>query len=224
MGPRSTAPFLEMVLDECQSRYGARFDMDFPKMVIWSLPTPFYPGKPVDHEAMNAAILMGLRELAATGVDFISIPCNTAHIYYEELKEAIGVPLLNIVDETLRSVPEHCSRPALLATKATMEAGIYQQGLAAAGKTAVLCDQWQGRVDRLLGSIKAGCNGASDETEMKALLNEAKEAGADCVIIACTDLTTAALRCGVGLPVVDSAWCLARATVSAYLERMKEQT
>lgn len=41
MGPRSTAPFIDMLVDECQKQYGARFDIDYPKMHIISLPTPF---------------------------------------------------------------------------------------------------------------------------------------------------------------------------------------
>lgn len=40
MGPRSTAPFIDMLVDECQKQYGARFDIDYPKMHIISLPTP----------------------------------------------------------------------------------------------------------------------------------------------------------------------------------------
>ena len=52
MGPRSTAPFIDLVLTECQSQYGATNDIDFPKMMICSLPAPFYPDRPTDHAAM----------------------------------------------------------------------------------------------------------------------------------------------------------------------------
>ncbi|TCO68302.1 hypothetical protein [Marinisporobacter balticus] len=32
MGPRSTAPFLDLVIDECQLQYGAKYDEEFPHM------------------------------------------------------------------------------------------------------------------------------------------------------------------------------------------------
>ena len=64
MGPRSTAPFVDMVVDECQRQYGARDDLDFPPMLIYSLPTPFYIDRPIDHVAMQAVIGAGLRKLA----------------------------------------------------------------------------------------------------------------------------------------------------------------
>ena len=42
MGPKSTGPFVDKVVDECQKIYGAIHDMDFPHMMIYSCPTPFY--------------------------------------------------------------------------------------------------------------------------------------------------------------------------------------
>ena len=58
------------------------------------------------------------------------MPCNTAHLYFEELQRSLSIPILNIVDETLQSIPENTKRVALLATEATVQAGIYQDGIA----------------------------------------------------------------------------------------------
>jgi aspartate/glutamate racemase len=63
MGPRSTAPFVDLLVDECQRQYGARYDIDFPPMLIYALPTPFYVDRPIDHAALAAAIAAGLRKL-----------------------------------------------------------------------------------------------------------------------------------------------------------------
>ena len=50
MGPRSTAPFLDLVIDECQLQYGAKYDEEFPHMMVYSLPTPFYIDRPINHD------------------------------------------------------------------------------------------------------------------------------------------------------------------------------
>lgn len=55
MGPRSTGPFLDLVVTECQLQYGARDDADFPKMMICSQPVPFYEDRPNDNAAIFAA-------------------------------------------------------------------------------------------------------------------------------------------------------------------------
>jgi aspartate racemase len=60
MGPRSTAPFIDAVVDQCQVIYGASLDEEFPKMMILSLPTPFYVDRPIDHEEMKRTNLRNL--------------------------------------------------------------------------------------------------------------------------------------------------------------------
>src|SRR5689334_7871149 len=85
MGPRSTAPFVDMLLDECQRQYGAQYDIEFPPMMIYSLPTPFYIDRPVDHVALETAVADGLRKLEDAGVAFVAMPCNSAHIYFGRL-------------------------------------------------------------------------------------------------------------------------------------------
>ena len=77
MGPRSTAPFIDLVVTECQNQYGARDDIDFPKMLICSQPAPFYEDRPVDHAALEAAILDGLHTLENAGASFLAMACNT---------------------------------------------------------------------------------------------------------------------------------------------------
>jgi len=106
MGPRSTAPFIDLVIDECQFQYGAKYDEEFPEMMIYSLPTPFYIDRPINHELIKKTIIEGLQKIESIGVSFIAMPCNSAHIYFKELKESINVPLLNIVEETLKKLPK----------------------------------------------------------------------------------------------------------------------
>ena len=54
MGPRSTGPFLDLVVTACQQLYGARHDIDFPRLMVCSQPAPFYEDRPVDHAALEA--------------------------------------------------------------------------------------------------------------------------------------------------------------------------
>ena len=143
MGPKSTGPFVDTVVAECQTIYGAKHDMDFPHMMIYSCPTPFYMDRPIDHAAMKKAIIEGAQKLESTGVDFIAMPCNTAHLYFEELQHSITIPILNIVDETLKAIPENTKRVALLATEATVQAGIYQDGIAKRDIEYIHHEKWQ---------------------------------------------------------------------------------
>ena len=94
MGPRSTAPFVDMVIDECDRQYAPRAMGEFPHMIVYSLPAPFRL-EAMDHEAVQGAIIAGLQRLESFGVDFIAMPCNTAHLYFPRLRDSVSVPLLS---------------------------------------------------------------------------------------------------------------------------------
>lgn len=153
MGPRSTGPFIDMVVTECQRQYGARDDIDFPKMMICSQPAPFYEDRPVDHAALEEAIREGLLDLERTGVDFLAIACNTAHIYYPQLARSVKVPLLNMVEIALEALPGDTRKLALVAARPTVESEVYQAGIRARG-LPLFEPEWQSEVDHLLGMTR----------------------------------------------------------------------
>lgn len=217
MGPRSTAPFVEMLVDECQRQYGAKYDEEFPRMMIYSLPVPFRADGPLD-PSLFGVVRAGLRRLESTGVAFVTMPCNTVHIFHEELARGIGVPLLNMIDETLAAVPPSSRRVALLATRMTSDARLYQRGVERAGLELVTRDGWQTRVDNLITTIKTSPERAAAQAMWDGLVADAAAAGADTVLLGCTDLNAVNARVPEGLTLLDATECLARATVRRYVE------
>lgn len=209
MGPKSTAPFIEKVVDQCQLQYGAKNDIDFPPMMIYSLPTPFYLDRPIDEKEMKKIVMEGLQKLESTGVSFIAMPCNTAHAYHNFFQTSLSVPLLNIVEETVRSIHSK-SRVTLLATSTTMNCNVYQRGIAKAGSTFIFKEEWQERVNELIKDVKEG---KSALRNWKALLLEFKKEKIQTVIIACTDLSVLPKS---GFLFIDSSEELAKAVVERY--------
>ncbi|HHZ5406496.1 TPA: aspartate/glutamate racemase family protein [Bacillus cereus] len=217
MGPKSTGPFVDTVVAECQTIYGAKHDMDFPHMMIYSCPTPFYMDRPIDHEAMKKAIIEGAQKLESTGASFIAMPCNTAHLYFDELQQSLSIPILNIVDETLKAITETAKRVALLATEATVQAGIYQDGIAKRNIEYIHYEQWQESINQIITYIKSG--EVEEARELwSALVLQLKDE-VDTAIIACTDLNVVASE-----DFVDSAQCLAKAVVRMYLSNTKRSS
>ena len=214
MGPKSTGPFVDTVVAECQTIYGAKHDIDFPHMMIYSCPTPFYMDRPIDHEAMKKAIIDGAQKLESTGVEFLAMPCNTAHLYFEELQRSLSVPILNRVDETLQAIPENTKRVALLATEATVQAGIYQDGIIKRNIEYIHHEKWQESINQIISCIKGGKIEKAHELWNVLVLQLRDEV--DTAIIACTDLNVVASE-----DFVDSAQCLAKAVVKMYVENIR---
>lgn len=216
MGPKSTGPFVDKVVHYCQVLYGAKNDMDFPHMMIYSCPTPFYVDRPIDPQAMEQAIIDGAKRLEATGIDFIAMPCNTAHIYFDQIKQALDVPLLNIVDETIKTLPQSAAKVAVLGTPSTIESELYQQGLLTSGFQYVVEPYWQGKVNQIISDIKKP-DQIDRAKELWVELNNELSGKVDTVIIACTDLNVVTEQTDSHVHFVDSADCLAMAVVRNYL-------
>ena len=217
MGPRSTGPFLDLVVTACQEIYGARHDIEFPKMLICSQPAPFYEDRPIDHAALEQATRDGLQHLESAGADFLAIACNTAHIYFQRLAAAVSVPLLNIIHLAVNAVPPSSNGIALVAARATAESGIFQDALAAAGHR-VLDLTWQNDVDKLLSAVRETTDPEVFQRLWAAVLDKAQTSGADTVLVACLDLSGIVRYAQTPLLIVDAAVCLARATVEMWLK------
>lgn len=220
MGPKSTGPFITQVVTAFQSITGAKNDIDFPPMMIYSLPTPFYLDRPIDHKLMEKTICEGLKKLQECGVSFIAMPCNTAHLYFEALQKSIHVPLLNIVEATLRAMPFSAKKVAILGTRPTIDSQIFQKGLQNAGFESIMHPCRQEKIDAMIAAVKAEeCIEGSLclwEDLSKSLFQE----GVDTVLLGCTDLHVIFERITTPFQIIDSSSCLAKAVACQWLECM----
>lgn len=221
MGPRSTAPFIDLVIDECQRLYGAKYDDEFPKMMIYSLPTPFYIDRQINHELMKKTIIEGLKKLESTGVEFIAMPCNSAHIYFEELKESINIPLLNIVEETAKNLPTASQRVTLFSTSSTYESSIYQNGIIDRGHEFVFNEEWQVKLNNLIQNIKINKGNKKNIDIWNNLIKDAEKESVENIVIAYTDLNAVLEESPNSINIIDSSKCLAESVVRKYLELNK---
>ena len=209
MGPRSTAPFVELVIEECANQYGAKEDMDFPEIMIYSLPTPFYVDH-IDHELMKKTVLKGLQRLEEIGVDFIAMPCNTVHAYFDFYEANMNIPVLHIIESTINYLPKEPSNVAVLATRHTIEANLYQDALDQTAHSTFIPPQEL--VDELIQRVKDVENPALEE--LKKWLSALS---IDTIILGCTDLVSIRDQFGTYI-VVESSECLAKDTIHEYLE------
>ena len=76
------------------------------------------------------SLIVGCNFLQKNKCKFISIPCNTAHYWYKDLKKIIKVPILNMPKIVYDSASKNCSagsRIGLLATETTIKTQIYKK-------------------------------------------------------------------------------------------------
>lgn len=217
MGPRSTSPFLESVLDECQRQYGAVHDIDYPHIHIYALPTPFYPQRDLDDDAMRAALTEGIQGLCLAQVDYIVVPCNSAHPYFDTMQAHSNVPVLNMIDLTLSAMRPEAGPVGVVATRGTLKSGLYTRSLACSGFAYEAGESYQGMIDDMLALRKSQGVSEAVLAQWYDLRGLFLKAGVKQILIACTDLGFIAEHAGA-LTIIDSSQILAQETIKYYLE------
>ncbi|RYE84201.1 MAG: aspartate/glutamate racemase family protein [Hyphomicrobiales bacterium] len=132
------------------------------------------------------------RRLEAGGADCVLICTNTMHLVAPEVSAAVGIPVIDIIAETgaaLKAAGR--TRPLLLATRYTMEHGFYADRMHARHGIRPLVPEAEDRA--LVHSVIFDelCQGKVSATSRAAVLEiiaRGRAAGADSVILGCTEI------------------------------------
>lgn len=134
---------------------------------------------------MDSAIL-----LEKAGADFIIMPCHTAHLWIDQLKNAVTVPFYSIVENTFRTLLKQKNRSIerilLLATKTTINSQLYQTRFKNSGFTLIIpSSEEQQIVDNAILNVKAGIRENNKYIEQMNVFLEKYQAGGISVILGC---------------------------------------
>ncbi|MGD9566787.1 MAG: aspartate/glutamate racemase family protein [Sedimentibacter sp.] len=169
---------------------------------------------------MKKTIIEGLKKLELTDVDFISIPCNSA-LYFEELEKSIEVPL-NIVDETIKHLPEVPQKATLFSsTSSTYDSEIYQKGIINRGHEFIFENNWQQKLNFLSQCIKLDKDNIKNVELWNELVEDVKSKDIKNIIEGCNDLNAVLRKNLNSIDIIDSSRCLAKSVINKYLELIK---
>jgi len=65
-------------------------------------------------------------KLEKMGCDYLVMPCNTAHYFYDEIQENVEIPIISLIDETLYEIQDKNSF-GLLSTMGTVFTKVYNK-------------------------------------------------------------------------------------------------
>lgn len=164
-------------------------------------------------------LIAAARRLAAAGVDFIVMPCNTAHAFLPRLRDEIPVPFVSMIEQAAHAaaaVVPPGSTVGILATEGTIAAGLYQDALHAANLHPIVPDAAnQTHVTAAIAAVKAGRVGKDVTSEVLLAASHLVERGARALLAACTELPIVLGPEDVPVPLIDPTAVLAQAAVRA---------
>lgn len=163
------------------------------------------------------AMTDSLQKLAACGADCIIMPCNTAHYFLPRLQAQTDIPFLSMLEATASACREKFpgKTAAILATKGTLAAGLYQQALSAEGVSFAVPDaaQQDALMRVIYEGVKAGKSADFYREDLESVLEGLSAQGADYFILGCTELPLAAQSLSLDTDVIDPTEELARTAI-----------
>ena len=133
------------------------------------------------------------KRLEAAGAEFIIMPCNTAHYFYEAVASAVAIPLLHMPRLTAAVLKKAGVKKAgVLATDGTIRSGVYARALEAEGIEPVYPDA--GNQTMIMDLIYQGVKARKIPLEsipVADILADLREKGAEKFLLACTELPIA---------------------------------
>jgi aspartate racemase len=219
MGPEATLYLFQKIIKNTR----AERDQDHFRVLIDNNPkipdrTPAILGQ---GETPLPAMIATAKNLEKAGADFITIPCVSAHYFSDELRRAILIPVISIIDEVAAEIQRHLpeiKRIGLIATTGTIRADLFQDRLSEMG-VEVLVPPGEIQENLVMSAIygesgiKAGCISSENKEKILKSSNEMIVRGAEGIIGGCTEVPLVIQQNDTEVPFFDSLDILALAAI-----------
>lgn len=202
----STRAYYERINKFVQKRSAP---MASPPLLIESLDyAPIAAAKNADDwDSIAAALVESARRLESAGAEGLVVAANTMHKVYDRLTEAVSIPVLHIADAVGREMETAgCTNAALLGTRFVMTESFYRQRLVSHGVDLLAPDPADVElVDGIIyKELMLGRVTRDAERALKTVITMKEKAGAEAIVLACTELELVVDTDANVLPVYDS--------------------
>lgn len=227
MGPEATAYFFNLIIMHTQ----AAKDQDHIPILIYNNPripprTDALLGK---GPSPTRLLREGARRLERAGVDFIVMPCITAHAFLSPMQRAVKIPVLDIPEETAAWAKKRIpglERAGLVATTGTVRSALFHDAFGRVGIDIVApTDREQRKVMEAIfgpGGIKAGVTEGRPKRLILSVAARLIRRGAKAVIAGCTEVPLVLKDEDIPVPLIEPLRIAAEASIIRAGYRVKK--
>lgn len=221
MGPEATVNLYLKIIRICQNQFNCSEDNDFPSIFIYNMPVNIPMSRligDIDSSKINKVLpllIRGLKKLEDAEADFLIMACNTIHFFIKELRGAVSIPIVSIIEETAKRVErKKYRRVGILATNVTVKGKMYENALKKFGISLIFPNKKsQDLVTEVITRTVGGKSTPEDKEILKRIIDELKGRGAEAVILGCTDLPLVISQRDSEIELFDSVQIIAEEAV-----------
>lgn len=191
LGPETTARFYQEVI----ALSLANNHENYPKILIYSVPLPLNLERECIINAKNEEkcvpfLIKAAQTLEKAGADFVVMPCNSLHVFIKEIRSVVKIPILSIVEETVKFLKgKNVRSVGVLATTITINRRLYENKLIESHIKQILPSaQDQEVIGEIIYHLVSNNYTITDKKNLNKIISQLDKKKVDAVILACTDL------------------------------------
>lgn len=208
MSWESSAEYYRIINEETTRRLGG---LHSAELVMYSV--DFEPIEKLQHlgdwQALERMIIGAAQRVETAGAQVLLICTNTMHKFADEIQANIHIPLLHIADATALAI--FARQPGvktigLLGTRFTMEQDFYKNRLAKHGLDVVIPELGDRQLvhDIIYQELVLGIVREESKRSMLQVIQRLTEAGAQGIILGCTEIPLLIHEGDASVPVFDT--------------------
>lgn len=191
LGAETTSRFYLELISLCQKKS----KIHRPPIMIWNIPITYKAEleeitNGVYTQEIQQLLVDAAKKLEKSGVNFLVLPCNSAHTFIDTIKKEINIPILNIIEETIKClIKDNVSKVGLISTLITRNNKLYEHFLMSNGiKFLMPSHAEQIQLNRMILNLTLSKCGEEEEKALIRIINNLKKQGAKNIILACAAL------------------------------------
>jgi aspartate racemase len=218
VGPQATAFIYQSIIKQAIQSHGAVNNDDYPYVIIASVPVPDFISNKSDIPRAKEMLIDAANGLVGSGCDVLCIGSNTVHILLDDIKSQVQKPFLSMVElVSMECKNRGCKKVALLGTPVLIESGLYDVELQKHNIELITPSNEQMSIcDEVIRCIIGGKSIEEIKAAYVSVLNSMFDAGAEVIILGCTELPTVLNYEALGNRVISSDEVLAKGIVNSY--------
>ncbi len=191
LGPETTSEFyLNIVFASYKQNKEFR-----PGIIISSVPMPYKIEEEVitkneGSERLIPFLVTEAKRLEAAGADFLVMPCNSLHVFINEIRNSVNIPVLSIIEETTKFLKKNnYNMVGVVSTSATIKNKLYENAFKENNIAYETPNDFeQAKMGKIILNLINGQQNNGDREELIKIISDFEKKNVDCVVLACTDL------------------------------------
>lgn len=220
LSPESTVSYYLHITRSYVERFG---DHGYPEIIIYSVNLEnYHRWRRQDRwDRVARDLIASAQSLQKAGADFGLIATNTMHKVFDEVQNAVEMPLIHLIDATAaQATAMGLKKLGLLGTRYTMRDGFYQDRIARNGLSVIVPrpeDQTTVH-DVIVNELIEGRLLDSSRANYIRVIDDLAGRGADGIILGCTEIPLLVKPEDASVPLLDTAVIHAEAALAYALE------